>query len=72
MKRMSSSLPWKGKSPIDVLNNIKNKPLQFFCEKMPEEMKEIITKMLTIDVEKRMSFKEFFEIPYFQTGTNKI
>ena len=57
MKRMSQSLPWRGKSPIDILNNIKKKPLEFHCEKMPEEMKEIVRKMLTVDVEKRMSFK---------------
>ena len=50
MKRMSQSLPWRGKSPIDILNNIKNKPLEFHCEKMPEEIKEIVRKMLTVDV----------------------
>jgi hypothetical protein len=33
---------------------------------MPEEIKEIITLMLTIDVNVRMSFKDFFQIKMFQ------
>lgn len=57
MKRLSASLPWRGKSPIDVLNNIKNKPLVFDCEAMPEPIKDIIRRMLTIDVQHRMSFQ---------------
>jgi serine/threonine protein kinase len=72
MKRLSLSLPWIGKNPIDVLNNIKTKPLAFKCEKMPEEIKEIVTRMLTIDVEKRMSFREFLEIKMFQTNQKKL
>jgi serine/threonine protein kinase len=67
LQRLKDSLPWKGKNAVEVLNNIKNKPLEFNCPKMPQEIKAIISHMLTIDVEKRMSFKEFFEIGMFQT-----
>lgn len=65
--RLKESLPWKGKNPFEVLNNIQTKPLEFHSPTMPEEIQDILRKMLTIDVNKRMSFKEFFDIKIFQT-----
>lgn len=66
MKRVWESLPWKGKNALDVLHSIKTQPLEFRCPTMPEEIKNIVRKMLTVDVEKRMSFQEFFTIELFQ------
>lgn len=35
LQRLKESLPWKGKSAIDVLNNIKTKPLVFHNTEIP-------------------------------------
>lgn len=57
-ERMKESLPWPGKTTVEIFKNIKSQSLSFRKpEQIPEEVQQIIKKMLTVDVKDRMSFE---------------
>jgi len=60
--------PWIGISPPDLLNNIEKNPKMKFPEefKVSEPMKEMITKMLIWEDEKRISWPEIFKSELFR------
>lgn len=61
--------PWIGISPPDLLNNIEKNPKVKFPEelKVSEPMKEMITRMLIWEDEKRISWPEVFKSELFRT-----
>ena len=51
--------PFKAKTEQETLNNIKNVKYSFDDEKIPEEVKDLISKILIKDPKKRLGYNDF-------------
>jgi serine/threonine protein kinase len=51
--------PWKGNTPDQLLNNIKTQKLAF-PKKIESDLEDLLTKMLTIKDEQRISWKDVY------------
>jgi serine/threonine protein kinase len=60
-------LPFTGYNEQDLLNNIKTKPLTFpQAKKLTDNCQDFLTKLLQIDPEQRIGWKEYYEHPFFK------
>ena len=60
-------LPWTGKSPADLLENIKMKPLKFpDTVNVTQDTKFLIGRMLRKEEEDRIEWHELFTHEYFK------
>jgi serine/threonine protein kinase len=60
-------LPFTGYNEQDLLNNIRTKSLSFpESKKLSKQCQELLVKLLQIDPEKRISWKEYYEHPFFK------
>ena len=59
------SPPYKAANMIDLVNNIKNKPLRFPREinKISDLSEDVIKRMLTVDPNKRIEWEALFNHP---------
>ncbi len=60
-------LPFTGYNEQDLLNNIRTKALNFpESKKLSKQCQELLVKLLQIDPEKRITWKEYYEHPFFK------
>ena len=60
-------LPFTGFNEQDLLNNIKTKQLTFPpAKKLSDSCRDLLIKLLQIDPEQRISWKEYYEHPFFK------
>lgn len=65
--------PYTAKSPPELLENIKKKKLEFPDDiKRSDEIKDLLTRMLQIEEEKRISWNELFVHPVLKPSDIKI
>lgn len=66
---ISGSYPWAGKTPEELIGNIKQKPSLNFelnqWKKVSKEGKDLVKQLLRIEPSKRIKAKEALEHPWF-------
>jgi len=59
--------PYKAKNMIDLMTNIKNKPIKFPHNNISSECRKLLLELLQKDPENRISWEKLFEHAWFQT-----
>ena len=63
------SLPFKGKNPQEIYLKIKNK--QPYKQPVDPDLRDLINRLLIEDRDKRITWKEYFNHPFFKGTSNK-
>ena len=65
-------LPFTGYNEQDLLNNIKTKSLSFpSTKKLSDQCKELMTKLLQINPDQRLNWKEYYDHPFFMNENDE-